>query len=100
MPKPSIGRMALALPLLFGVAPALGGYHLVGYWAAEGTALVVVGAVLLLSGATMLASAIWLLVSLGHQRFPLWSGGITSLLSGGILAAATVSDVLPCSGPT
>jgi hypothetical protein len=27
MPKPSIGRMALALPLLFGVAPALGGYQ-------------------------------------------------------------------------
>jgi hypothetical protein len=100
MPKPNIGRMALALPLLFGVAPALGGYQLVGDWAAEGRALVVVGAVLLLSGATMLASAIWLLVSLGLQRFPLWSGGITSLLSGGILAAATVSDVLPCSGPT
>ena len=100
MPKPNIGRMALALPLLFGVAPALGGYQLVGDWAAEGRALVVVGAVLLLSGATMLASAIWLLVSLGLQRFPLWSGGMTSLLSGGILAAATVSDVLPCSGPT
>ena len=54
MPKPSIGRMALALPLLLGVAPALGGYQLVGDWAAEGTALVVVGAVLLLSRATML----------------------------------------------
>jgi hypothetical protein len=100
MPKPSIGRMALALPLLFGVAPVLVGYQLVGDWAAEGPALVVVGTVLLLSGATMLASAIWILVSLGRQRFPLWSGGITSLLSGGIAAAATFSDVLPCSGPT
>jgi hypothetical protein len=64
MPKPSIGRMTLALPLMFGIAPAFGGYQLVGEWAAEGTALLVSGAVLLLSGATMLLSAVWLLVSL------------------------------------
>ena len=75
MPKPSIGRMALALPLLFGVAPALGGYQLVGDWAAEGTALVVVGAVLLLSGATMLASAIWLSCPWGASGFRYGAGG-------------------------
>jgi hypothetical protein len=100
MPKSNIGRMTLALPLMLGVASAFGGYQLVRDWAAEGAALVVVGAVLLLGGATMLASAVWLLVSLGQQRLPLWSGGIASLLSGGVLAAATISNVLLCSGPT
>jgi len=100
LPKPSIGRMTLALPLVFGVATAFGGYQIVGEWAAEGTPLLVSGAVLLLSGVTMLLSAVWILVSLGRQRFPLWSGGLASLLSGGVLAAATISDVLPCSGPT
>lgn len=100
MPKSSIGRMSLALPLMLGLAPAFGGYQIVREWAAEGALLAVVGAVLLLGGATMLASALWLLVSLGRQRFPLWSGGIASLLSGGVLAGATTSHVLPCSGPT
>jgi hypothetical protein len=98
MPKPRIGRIILALPLTFGVVPFFGGYQLVGEWTAEGTALVVSGALLLLSGATMLVSAVWLLVSRGRQRFPLWSGGVASLLSGGVLGAATISHVLPCSG--
>ena len=100
MTKPRIGRMTLALPLLFGVVPFFGGYQLVGEWTAEGTLLVVSGALLLMSGATMLVSAVWLLASLGRQRFPLWSGGLASLLSGGVLAAATFSHVLPCSGST
>lgn len=100
MAKLSIGRMTLAVPLMFGVVPAFGGYQLVREWAAEGTALIVGGAVLLLSGAIMLVSAVWLLASLGRQRFPLWNGGIASLFAGGVLAAATISHVLPCSGPT
>jgi hypothetical protein len=100
MQKPSLGRMTLALPLIFGIFPAFVGYQLLGEWAAEGTPLLVSAVVLLLSGATMLMSAVWLLVSLGRQRLPLWSGGVASLLSGGVLTAATISDVLPCSGPT
>jgi hypothetical protein len=100
MPKPSIGRITIALPLMFGLAPAFGAYQIVREWTAEGTVLVVVGTVLLLSGATMLASAVWLLLSLGRHRFSLWSGAIASLCSGGVLAAATISHVLPCSGST
>ena len=92
--------MTLALPLMFGIVPAVVGYLIVREWAAEGTALLVSGAVFLLSGATMLVSAAWLLVSLGRQRSPLWSGGVASLLSGGVLAAATISHLIPCSGPT
>ena len=100
MPKSNIGRMTLALPLTFGFVSVFGGYQLVSDWAAEGASLVVVGAGLLLGGAIMLVSAVWLLVSLGHQRLPLCSGGIASLLSGAVLVAATISHVLPCSGPT
>jgi len=100
MSKSNIGRMTLALPLMLGFPFAFGGYQLVSDWAAEGAALVVVGAVILLSGAAMLVSAVWLFVSLGQQQFPLWSGGVASLLSGGVLAAATISHVLPCSGLT
>jgi hypothetical protein len=96
MSKPSIGRMALALPLLFfGLLPFFEGYYIVRDWASEGIALVGSGAIELLSGAIMLGSAIWLLVSLGRQRFPLWSGGIATLLSAG----AIVLDRLPCSSP-
>ncbi len=92
--------MALALPLMFGVVAVVVGYQIVCDWAEEATVLVASGAVLLLCGATMLASAAWLLVSLGRHRPPLWSGGVASLLAGAVLAAATISHVLPCSGPT
>ena len=92
--------MSLALPLVFGVIPSIAGYQLLHEWVAEGTALIVGGALLLLTGATMLASAFLLLVSLGRLRFPLWTGGIASLLSGGVLVAATISHTLPCSGST
>lgn len=100
MPKPRIGRMVLALPLMFGVVPAVGGYQLLRDLAAEQTALIFSSAVLFLSGATMLVSAAWLFVSLGQRQFPLLIGGIASLLSGGVIAAATVSHVFPCSTPT
>ncbi len=100
MSKSKISRMTLALPLMFGVFPAVGGFQLVGDWVAEATILVASGAVLLLSGATMLVSAAWLLIPLGRHRSPLWSGGVASLLAGAVLAAATISRVLPCSGPT
>lgn len=92
--------MSLALPLMFGVVPAVGGYQLLSEWAAEGTALVSSSAVLFLSGVTMLVSATWLLVSLGQRQSALWTGGIASLLSAGVLAAATVAHVFPCSTPT
>jgi hypothetical protein len=99
MAKPSIGRMGLALMLLYGVVPVVFGYIVVSDWAAVRAAVIVCGAIFLLSGGTMLASAIWLLVGLGRQRLPLWTGGIASILSGGVLAGASLTHVLPCSGP-
>jgi hypothetical protein len=99
MPKPNIGRMGLALLLLYGVVPVVIGCVVVSDWAGERTAPVVCGALLLLSGGTMLASAVWLLVGLGRQWPPLCTGGIASILSGGVLAGASLTHVLPCSGP-
>ncbi len=99
MPKPSIGRMSLGLLLLYGIIPFVFGYLYVSDWAAEGTALKVCGASFLLSGGTMFVSATWLVVGLGRQRFPLWTGGIASILSGAVLAGASLTHVLPCSGP-
>jgi hypothetical protein len=91
--------MGLALLLLYGVVPAVMGYLVVSRFAAERTVLVVCGAILLLSGSIMLGSALWSIVSLGHQRLPLWTGSVASILSGGVLAGVTLTDVLPCSGP-
>lgn len=91
--------MALAVLLLYGIVPLLIGYFILREWAAERTALVVCGALFLVSGATMLLSALWLLVGLGRQRRPLWTGGIACILSAGVLVGATLTDVLPCSGP-
>jgi hypothetical protein len=99
MPKPNIGRMGLGLLLLYGVIPVTFGCAYGNDWAAERTALVVCSAVFLLSGGTMLGSAIWLFVSLGRQRLALWTGGIASIVSGSVMAGASLTHVLPCSGP-
>ena len=99
MSKPSICRMGLGFLLLYGLIPALIGYFIVRQWAAERTVLAVCAATLLLSGATMLMSALWLLSDLGNQRLPVWTGSIGSILSGGMLVGATLTNVLPCSGP-
>jgi hypothetical protein len=92
--------MALALLLLFGIVPLSVGYLILREWTAERTALVVCGALFLISGATMLLSALWLLVGLGRQRLPLWTGGTATILSAIVLLGATFTDVLPCPGPT
>jgi hypothetical protein len=99
MSKRSVGRVLLALPLLYGLVPVLVGYLVLRDWAYESAPLVAFGALFLLGGAAMVSSALCLLVTRGRSRRPLWIGGSLSLLSAGIFAWATLTDVLPCSGP-
>lgn len=99
MSKPRTGIVALAVLLLYGVVPLLFAYVILREWAAERTALIICGVLFLVSGTTMLLSALWLFASLGRQRSPLWAGGAASLASAAVLVAATLTDVLPCSGP-
>ena len=97
--KPRIAIVALALPLLYGIIPLLFAYIILREWAAERTALIICGVLFLVSGATMLLSAIGLFVSMGGWRKPLWAGGAASLLAAAVMIGATLTDVLPCSGP-
>jgi hypothetical protein len=100
MSKPRMGRMGLAvLLLLFGIIPLLFGYIYLQYWADESVALFVCAALFFMSGTTMLVSGVWLLVTLGRQRLPLWAGGIAAMVSGGLFVGASLTHVLPCSGP-
>lgn len=99
MSKPRIGIVALAVLLLYGIVPLLFAYVILREWAADRRALAICGVLFLVSGATMLLSACWLFVSLGRQRTPLWAGGAASLVSAAVLVGATLTDVLPCSGP-
>jgi hypothetical protein len=98
MSKLRFVRMALALPLLYGVVPALLGFLIVFDWGAERKLLGASGAVLLLSGIVMLVSAGRLLVLAGRERLALLTGGAASLLSAGVFGAVTVSGLLPCTG--
>jgi RsiW-degrading membrane proteinase PrsW (M82 family) len=99
MHKPSLSRMGLAVLLFLGVVPAVVGYQIIREWAAWQATGAIVGVIFLLCGVTMLGSAAWVIISVGRQRLPLWTGGIASILSGGLLLAATITHVLPCSGP-
>jgi len=99
MPKPRIGMLALAVLLLYGIIPLLFAYFIFREWAAERTVLVICGVLFLGSGVTMLVSALSLFVSLGRRKILLWAGGAASLVSAAVMVGATLSDILPCSGP-
>ena len=99
MPKPRIGIAALAGLLLYGIVPLWFAYFILCQWAAERTVLVICGVLFLGSGVTMLVSALGLFVSLGRWRNPLWAGGAASLVSAAVMVGATLTDILPCSGP-
>ena len=93
------GIVAVAVPLLYGVIPLLFAYSILRLWTAERTPFVICGVVFLVSGATMLISVLLLFVTWGRWRLPLWAGGAASLTSATVLVTATLTEILPCSGP-
>jgi hypothetical protein len=99
MPKRSVGGACLGLPLLYGLVPVIVGCIVLREWAALSAPLIVFGVLFLVAGTVMVSCALWLFVTVGRSRLPLWIGGIGSILSAGILASVTLTDVLPCSGP-
>jgi hypothetical protein len=94
-----IGNFGLAVLLLYGVVPLLFAYFILREWTAERAALIAYGVIFLVCGATMLISAILLFVSWGRQRLSLWAGATASLVSATALVIATLTEMLPCSGP-
>jgi hypothetical protein len=94
-----IGRICLGVPLLYGLLPVLVGFFVLRERAAESVLLIFVGVLLFLGGTVMVSSTLWLLGTLGRSRLPLWVGGIASILNASIFAWATLTNVLPCSGP-
>lgn len=99
MPKRSIGRACVGVPLLYGLGIVIAGWMVLREWAALSSLLVVFGVVFLVGGTAMVSSALWLFVAVGRSRVPLWIGGIASILNAGIFALVTLTGVLPCSGP-
>ena len=99
MPKRSVGRVGLGLPLLYGLIPVFVGSIVLRESAALSAPLIVFGVLFLVGGTMMVSSALWLFVTVGRSRIPLWIGGIASILNAGIFASVTLTDVLPCSGP-
>ena len=98
--KRSVGRVCLGVLLLYGVVPVMvGGVVVRREWAAQSAPLIMFGVLFFVGGTVMLSSALWLLGSLGRSALPLWVGGIASILNASIFACATLTDVLPCSGP-
>ena len=99
MPKRSFGRACLGLPLLYGLVPVIVGCVVLRERAALSGPLIVFGLIFLVGGTVMVSSALWLFVTVGRSRLPLWIGGIASIVNAGIFASVTLTEVLPCSGP-
>lgn len=97
---PSMGTMLLALlMLLFGALMFLFGYFDLREWRSERAPLIACGAVWIVAGPVVVASALWLFGTLGRSSLALRMGGMATLASGTVLAASAVAGVLPCSGP-
>jgi hypothetical protein len=97
--KRSVGRACAGVPLLYGLVPVFVGCIVLREWAGESAPWILFGVLFLLAGTVMVSSALWSLVTVGRSCLPLWIGGIASILNSGIFAWATLTDVLPCSGP-
>lgn len=93
-------RVLLGLPLLLGFLPFMFGCLLLQYRNASSASLIGFDLFFVLGGATMTGSLLWLLVIAGRSRLPLWIGGSSSVLTALALLSATLTDTLPCSGPT
>jgi len=100
MPKRSLGRVCLGLPLLYGLGPVIFGWIALRKWTGVSSYAIGFNVLFFLGGTVMVFSAIWLLFSRGRTYLPLRIGGIASILDAGIFAWAILADVLPCSGPT
>jgi hypothetical protein len=99
VPKSSFAAKAIACVLLYGIVPCLFGFFVLREWRAEGVTLVVAAVAIFLSGATMVACALWILVLWNRQRLLLRIGGLASIVAGCVLIGASYANVLPCSGP-
>jgi len=97
--KRAFGRICLGLPLLYGLVPVIFASVALRKWVGVSNLVVLFCVLFFLGGIVMVSSALWLLVSVGRARLPLWIGGMASILNAGILAWATLTDLLPCSGP-
>ena len=58
------------------------------------------GAIFLIAGTTMLASAFGILGSVGRWRFPVQAGSVAMFMSGLATFAGIATKVIPCEGPT
>lgn len=97
--KPSVGAIALALPmLLFGSLIFLYGCDGVWEWRSESVTLIASSVVWILSGPATVGCALWLFGSLGRSRTALRIGGSAIVSSGVVLATVAATHVLPCSG--
>jgi len=85
--------------LLYGLVPVMVGCIVLREWAGKSAPLIVFGLLFFLGGTVMVSSALCLLANVGRSRLALWIGGIASIVNAGIFAWATLTDVLPCSGP-
>ncbi len=77
----------------------IGGYQILREAESESAALIATGVLILLCGAVMMISLVWVLATLGRERIPLWAGGLSSLVCGAVVLTSLLCHVLPCSGP-
>jgi hypothetical protein len=85
---------------LFGVVVFRSGWWTLQKWSSISSAYAACGVVALLAGIAMMGAGLWALVSLGRYRLPILLGGLATALFGVVTVAGTVTNVIPCAGPS
>ena len=90
--------MALVMGYL-GIALFMLGYPRLRDWQALQVPYALCVLTWVISGPIVVASALWILATLGRQRVSLWIVGITAAVDGAALVAGVLTHVVPCAGP-
>ena len=94
-----VGRLVSTALFLLGSVTTGAGLLVLRGWSAVGSTLAIFGLLWTFSGVAMVVSAVWLILSVGRQRFPLAIGGAGGILSGVLVLAGFLTHVVPCTGP-
>ena len=91
--------MGLLIAVL-GFSLGLNGKNVVSQWSQISAAYAACGVLWIICGALMTVGGLWVLVSLGRHRIPLWLGASGSAVAGASLIIGVLTYVVPCSGPS
>ena len=85
---------------MIGIGVFSNGVWTIGHWQNISAAYVACGSVTVVAGIAMIAAGFWAAISSGRDSLPLWIGGGATVVYSLVTIAGTLTNVIPCVGPS